>query len=204
MQTRRSKISVRGWQWIRFSFVALVGAVCVTGCVDRAGLFQLRNNAESIREEVVIEAERVRQDSIQPDLPVEYREASADAYQHLQNRLDDLDRAIATLDSLLESEQKPESVWSAVSDSAIPLLPEPLRSPAILLGAFAVAVARAAQLKRAAGSIAKGIAKASEKDEEFRSVFQRHADTFRTVQTPAAKRIIDEKVTPGFMMRLPI
>lgn len=204
MKPQQSKISAGGWQWIRLSIVALIGAVCLTGCVDRAGLFQLRTDAASIREEVAIETERVKQDSIRTDLPIEVRKASTDAYQELTNRLEDLDRTIATLDGLLESEQNPESVWEAVSNSAIPLLPEPMRSPAILLGAFAVAVARAAQLKRAAGSIAKGIAKASEKDEEFRAVFQRHADTFRTVQTPSARRIVDEKVSPGFMMRLPI
>ncbi len=196
--------SARGWQWMCFGIVALVGAVLMTGCVDRAGLFQLRNDAANIREEVAIEAERVRNDANNPDLPVAMREASIKAHGALIDRLADLDQAIVTLDGLLESEQNPESVWAVISDSTIPLLPEPIRSPAVLIGALTIAVLRANQLKRAAGSIAKGIAKASEKDEEFRSVFQRHADTFRTVQTPAARRIVDEKVNAGFMMRLPL
>lgn len=174
------------------------------GCVDSAQLLGLRQDAQLVRDQVDTQADRLEAAASDPGTPEEARRANAAAAQQVRARLDELDAGIAALDRIIDSGQTPEAVWGAVSESVVPALPEPFRSPVLLIGALGVALARAAQLKRAAGSIAKGIAKAAEKDEEFRSVFDRHADTFRGVQTPAARRIVDEKVRPGFMMRLPL
>ncbi len=178
--------------------------LALTGCIDQAQLVALRDQAQSVRTELQAEVTRLDQDAAEPSLSDQIRLASADAATQLRARLTDLDAGIAGLNQIITSERNPELLWGTVTDSMVPLLPEPLRSPMLLLGALGLAIARAAQLKRAAGSIAKGIAKASEKDDEFRSVFTRNADTFRAVQTPAAKRIVDEKTRTGFMMRLPI
>jgi hypothetical protein len=183
---------------------ALMMVLAAPGCIDRAHLVALRDDAQTVREQVAVEAQRLDQAAEDPDLTEDLRRATAEAASGLTSRLAELDAAIAALDRVLAAEQNPEELWRAVAGPIIPALPEPLRSPVLLLGALGVALARAAQLKRAAGSIARGIAKASEKDAEFRSVFDRHADTFRVVQTPTARRIVDEKVRPGFMMRLPV
>jgi len=174
------------------------------GCVDSAPLLGLRQDAQLVRDQVDTQADELEAAASDQDLPEEVRRASARAAEQVRARLGELDAGIAALDRIIDSGQTPEAVWSTVAESVVPALPEPFRSPVFLIGALGLALARAAQLKRAAGSIAKGIAKAAENDEEFRSVFGRHADTFRGVQTPAAKRIVDEKVRPGFMMRLPI
>lgn len=179
-------------------------SLAAPGCIDRAHLLGLRTDAQSVRDEIALQGARLEETANDPALPEDIRRAHADAADALTDRLGDLDTAIAALDQLLATEQNPEDLWNAVAGPLIPALPEPLRSPVLLLGALGVSLARAAQLKRAAGSIARGIAKAAEKDDEFRSVFNRHADTFRAVQTPAAKRIIDERVRPGFMLRLPL
>jgi len=176
----------------------------ITGCVDQAQLVALRDQAQGVRTELEAEVTRLDQNALKPGLKDELRLASADAATQLRAKLTDLDAGVTGLDQIIAAEQNPEPLWGTVTDAVVPVLPEPLRSPMLLLGALGLAIARAAQLKRAAGSIAKGIVKASEKDDEFRSVFTRNADTFRAVQTPAAKRIVDEKVKPGFMMRLPI
>lgn len=182
----------------------LVMALVSPGCVDGSQLLGLRGDAQLVRDEIAVEATRLESAASDPTLSEEVRVANAQAATRVRSRLDDLDATITALDRVIASEQNPEAIWSAVSESVVPILPEPFRSPILLIGALGLALARAAQLKRAAGSIAKGIAKAAEKDGEFRSVFDRHADTFRGVQTPAAQRIVDEKVRPGFMMRLPI
>jgi outer membrane murein-binding lipoprotein Lpp len=199
-------LNIRNGSWGRL--VCCIGAVLtmlvLTGCIDQAQLIALRDQAQSVRTELGAEVTRLDQNTAEPGINDEIRLSSADAAAQLRARLADLDAGIAGLDRIITSEQNPELLWGTVTDSVVPLLPEPLRSPMLLLGALGLALARAAQLKRAAGSIAKGIAKASEKDDEFRSVFDRNADTFRALQTPAAKRIVDEKVRTGFMMRLPI
>ncbi len=199
-------LNIRNGSWGRL--VCCIGAaltmLALTGCIDQAQLVALRDQAQSVRTELEAEVARLDRDAAEPALSDEIRVASADAATELRARLADLDTGIAGLNEIIASEQNPELLWGTVTDSIVPLLPEPLRSPMLLLGALGLALARATQLKRAAGSIAKGIAKASEKDDEFRSAFNRNADTFRAVQTPAAQRIVDEKTRTGFMMRLPL
>lgn len=81
--------------------------------------------------------------------------------------------------------------------------PEPLRSP-LLLGAGAmVALLRAAQLKRALASVARGIDAAMKQDPDFKDKFLQHANTFRTMQTATARRAIDELKRPP-VIRIPL
>lgn len=175
----------------------------LSGCVDVGHLASLREQAAVIREELATEVQHLETDAKVQSDPV-LAEASAQAASAFSRRLSDLDRAIAALDRVLNSEQSPDMLIRQIATEAVPVLPEPLRSPALLVGALLAAVFRASQLKRAAGSIAVSIAKAAEKDEQFRSAIQRHADTLRTVQTSTAKRIVDEKLHEGFMLRLPV
>ncbi|KAA0213706.1 MAG: hypothetical protein DYG94_09395 [Leptolyngbya sp. PLA3] len=175
----------------------------LSGCVDSAHLAALRERAVAVRSELATEVERLETDAQVQSDPV-LAEASGQAAIALAARLAELDQAIAALDRVLAAEHSPDAVIQQVASEAVPLLPEPLRSPALLVGALLAAVFRASQLKRAAGSIAVSIAKASEKDEQFRSAIQRHADTLRSVQTSTAKRIVDEKLHEGFMLRLPV
>lgn len=83
------------------------------------------------------------------------------------------------------------------------ILPEPARS-LVLTGVGGLALLRANQHKRGLASVARGIHHAARDDEEFRACFRRHAAEFRSVQTPLARRVIDETTKDRFMMRLPV
>jgi hypothetical protein len=98
------------------------------------------------------------------------------------------------------AEQSP--IAQGVKDLS-PWLPGPVQLPLALGTAFVLTLARAAQLKRGMASIAQGFQKAIEEDEAFAARFQAHANTFRVIQTPAAKRAIDE-ATGQTLVRLPI
>ncbi|GAB4384088.1 MAG: hypothetical protein Kow0022_05600 [Phycisphaerales bacterium] len=184
--------------------VVPVGLLVLGGCVDHARLAALRDQAALVRDELQTEVARLEQASQSEGAGPEVREAASAAAVELRERLASLDQAITTLDEVASSAQTPDMLINQLTSQAVPLLPEPFRSPALLLGALAAALFRAGQLKRAAGSIAASIAKAAEKDEQFRSAIQRHADTLRSMQTPTAKRIVDERTRDGFMLRLPI
>ncbi len=175
----------------------------LSGCVDSAQLAALREQAVAVRSELATEVHRLETDAQVQSDPV-LAEASGQAATALAERLSEIDQAIAALDRVLAAEQSPDALIQQIAGEAVPLLPEPLRSPALLVGALLASLFRASQLKRAAGSIAISIAKAAEKDEQFRSAIQRHADTLRSVQTPTAKRIVDERLHEGFMLRLPV
>ena len=63
---------------------------------------------------------------------------------------------------------------------------------------------RARQMKSALVSVAKGLDKAMQTDDQFKARFAANAPLFRSVQTPAAKRVVDEATSDGFMVRLPV
>jgi len=83
-------------------------------------------------------------------------------------------------------------------------VPEPARAPLLLGGALLVTVVRAARLKAALISVARSIEKAKAVDESFHERFRAHAPTFRSVQTPTAKKIIDEATKNTFVLRFPV
>ncbi len=182
----------------------LVACIALSGCMDRAHIADLRESALIAREQFALEAERLAALAADPDQPPAVRHAGATAAADLRSSIASLDAGIEQFNRIFLDDQTPEGMIQTLSQAALPFLPAPLQAPALLLTATGLALARAAQLKKAAGSIAQSIAKAAQKDEEFRSVFARHADTFRSVQTPAAKRIVDEKVRSQFMLRLPL
>lgn len=171
--------------------------------MDTAQLAAMRDQASVLRNEIAAEADRMQADADADESDPILRQASADAAVELRQRLAALDQVITSLDAAVAA-QNPDDAMHDLGTQALPLLPEPLRSPALLVGALVIALLRANQLKRAAGSIASSIAKAAEKDEQMRSAIQRQADTLRSVQTPTAKRIVDEKTAQGFMLKLPV
>ena len=70
-------------------------------------------------------------------------------------------------------------------------VPAPIQGPLVLGAALIATLARSRQLKESSKSIVNSIAHVLERDEQFRSIFQSHADTIRSIQTPGARRIVD-------------
>jgi hypothetical protein len=111
--------------------------------------------------------------------------------------------ALEQIDLVATRATSPESPVAQTVEGLSPLIPEPVRLPLALGLALALSLARAAQLKKAMISIAQGFEKAIEEDPAFADRFRLHANTFRTIQTPTAKRAIDE-ITGDRLIRLPI
>lgn len=115
-----------------------------------------------------------------------------------------LDAAIAHLDLVLAEADAPTDGLTIAARDVAPFLPEPVRLPLLLGGALAATLLRARQLKQGAGSIARSLSTAMKGDPELQAAVARHADTLRTIQTPTARRIVDEHTKDAPMIRLPI
>jgi hypothetical protein len=77
-------------------------------------------------------------------------------------------------------------------DDLLDLIPGPWKVAAVLTVGLATSLVRSRQLREAASSIARSIDKALEEDAKLAERFRQHASTLRTIQTPLAKKIVDE------------
>lgn len=102
-----------------------------------------------------------------------------------------LDAAIQSLDQALSDAAPAADPLSQTARDLAPLFPDAARAPVLLGAALAAALFRARQLKTALSSVARSIEKAKQADEAFRDRFAAHANTFRTIQTPAAQAAVD-------------
>ncbi len=132
------------------------------------------------------------------------RPAANAAIADLRARADLLDAAVARLDAVLTEASAPSDGLTIAAQGLGSLLPEPARLPLMLAGALAATLARAHQLKKGAGSIARSLETAMRSDPNLKEAFARNADTIRTIQTPAAQRIVDEQTPGKTRVRLPI
>lgn len=176
---------------LRALAACVLGAACLSGCVDTRAVEQVRADAMALRERL---DERARHwdealagvpegDPIKPHIEAEAAQAQA--------ALGALDAGIARIDQVLAEAAKPTDPLTETVGAASPLVPPPVRGP-LMLGAAALVVGlRAWRLKAGLTSVARGIQVAMREDEEFRTCFRKHADTFRATQTPTAKRVID-------------
>jgi hypothetical protein len=112
--------------------------------------------------------------------------------------------AVSAADAALARAKDPGDTLTQAARGVSPLLPEPVRTPLILGAALAASLLRAAQLKRGLASVAQGMQKAMDEDQQFRERFKAHANTFRTIQTRVARRIVDETTGARPMVRLPV
>lgn len=72
------------------------------------------------------------------------------------------------------------------------LIPGPWKVTAVLSVGLATSLVRSRQLREAASSIARSIDKALEEDAKLAERFRQHANTLRTIQTPLARKIVDQ------------
>jgi cell division septum initiation protein DivIVA len=180
------------------------GAVLGTaGCVDPQQVEGFRSQVSEVRDRLQAESraweERLAQLEPESALAADTRAALARVRaQHAA-----ADAAVQNVDMLLTRATHPSSPIAQGVNDLSPWLPPPLQLPLALGAALVLSLARAAQLKRGISSIAQGFEKALEEDPAFADRFRAHANTFRTIQTPAAKRAVDE-ATGHTLVRLPI
>ncbi|HZW09670.1 MAG TPA: hypothetical protein VFF69_07185 [Phycisphaerales bacterium] len=175
-----------------------------SGCADLESARAFRADAAHLHQALEADASRWESEASglppeDPALPsVQSRAAAARAREQA------LAAALARIDEVIAEAENPTDPISQTVDAASPLLPVSVRGPLLLGAAALVAGVRAWRLKSGLASVARGLATAMREDEEFRACFARHANTFRSTQTPTAKRIVDEVTGSKRLVALPV
>lgn len=197
---------VRRWTRTTLTACCLAGAVTLAaqGCADTQAAQAFRADAMALRETLDTRANHWQKtlNALPPDDPA--RPAIEAEGAQARAAVEAMDAGIARLDAVIQEAVKPTDPISETIGAASPLLPLSVRGPLLLGAAALVTGLRAWRLKAGLASVAKGLSTALRDDEEFRACFQRHADTFRSTQTPTAKRVVDEVTTTKPMLALPI
>ena len=190
--------------WIFGLVILAVLMVPIGGCADLDAARAFRADTAALRDSFDTQAARwqERLDTLPPDDParptLEAEKAQAEA------ALAAMDMGLARLDEVIAEVVQPTDPITQTVGAASSLLPMSLRGPLLLGAAGVVAGLRAWRLKAGLASVAKGLSAAMREDEEFKACFTRHANTFRSTQTPTAKRVIDEAVGNKPLVALPI
>lgn len=172
--------------------IGSVVAVATPGCTDMQAVHAFRTDARALKESLDAKAGRQQAelDALPPDDPARAQIAAAKSQTEAAAAV--VNAGIARIDEVLAEAAKPSDPLTETVGAATPLLPMPLRGPLLLGSAAAVIGLRAWRLKAGLASVARGLSVAMREDEEFRTCFGKHADTFRATQTPTAKRVIDQ------------
>lgn len=113
-----------------------------------------------------------------------------------QSLIATLSSGIATIDATLNSPGPPAD---PVVDALSAVLPAPWRAPLLLGGVGLGLFIRSRQLRAGITTIAQGIEIAKSQDPLFQASFQRHANIFRSIQSPLARKLVDtvtDRVVP--------
>lgn len=192
----------------RLAVIALsIVTLSLTACADIPATIA---QAAALREEAVQARDHLAGDladlqAARSDLPADTPAArDLDALIALaQAKRHTLDAAVAHADLVLTEMQAPTDALTQGVSALAPFLPPPAQGPALLGAALIATLFRARQVRKGAGSIAASIQKALS-DPDFRAAFERQAALIRSIQTPTARRIVDESTKPGLMLRSPI
>lgn len=204
------KASVRGRvqgsvaRWMVAAGSLVLVAVAGAGCADLGAAQAFRADAAALRDSLDAQAARWQEtldamasgDPARPAIEAERAQAQAAAAL--------VGAGLARVDEVLAEAVQPSDPLTQSVGAASPLLPISLRGPLLLGAAAVVAGLRAWRLKAGLSSVARGLSAALREDEEFRACFTRHADTFRSTQTPTAKRVVDEVTSAKPILALPI
>lgn len=199
------KGSVRRWTATTLGASTLTGAAMLPGCApDLRAAQAFRADAQALRDDLDARATRWQQtlDTLPEDDPA--RPTIMGEQARARAAASTLDAGLTQLDGIIAEAVKPTDPITETVGAASPLLPMSLRGPFLLGAAALVTGLRAWRLKAGLASVARGLSVALREDEEFRACFQRHANTFRTTQTPTAKRVVDEVTARKPMLALPL
>lgn len=187
--------------------IALSIVLVPSGCADipstLADVAALRDDAARARDHIAAELSAL--EGARADLPAHAPPAPDldAAIAAARAKVAALDAGVLHADRILAEMAHPTDALTQGVGVLSPLLPPPVQGPVLFGAALAVTLLRARQVRKGAGSIVASIQNAL-KDPAFRDAFERHADTIRSIQTPTARRIVDEVTKPGLMLRSPI
>jgi hypothetical protein len=178
-----------------FFFLALI-LLPIVGCADLQGAIAQtsawRDEANTLRDDLAqqLETLRLQQQQAQPGSAV--AEQLETQVRLTQAKHAALDAAIAQADEVLREAQQPTDALTTIAHGVSAWVPAPAQGPLVLGAALIATLARSRQLKQSSTSIIQSIAHVLERDEQFRSLFAQHSDTIRSIQTPAARKLVDQ------------
>lgn len=193
----------RGW----IGTLGLWAAVTMGGCADFSGVESLRADVEKVRQEAAAEVtawERRLEEARGMGADAQTIAAAEASVTASRLRQAALDAAVASTDAVLADARSPSDPIGQVVGLVAPWLPAPVRAPLVLGTAAAGAIIRARQLKRGMVSVAVSLREAAARDPGFAQRFKDQADTLRSIQTPTARRIVDETDPARRLVRLPV
>lgn len=187
--------------------VALCANLGLGGCADLTGAGALRDQLDAMREQSRADLDSWEQrlaDARASEGDQGVIRAAETAVAVSRARHAALDAAIAGTDAVLHEAREPSDPIGHVVGWVAPWLPEPVRTPMVLGAAALAGFGRARQLKRGMTSIAVSLREAMNQDEAFARNFKDKADILRAIQTPTARRVVDETDPARRLLRLPV
>ncbi|HCT44558.1 MAG: hypothetical protein CMJ35_02810 [Phycisphaerae bacterium] len=171
-------------------------ALLSTGCADLQGAIAQtsawRDEAVTVRDtlEKQVQTLQTQQGGLEPgsseaiaiDTEIKLAQAKRAA----------LDAAIAQANQVLDEAQHPSDALTQIAHGISSWVPAPAQGPLVLGAALIATLTRSRQLKQSSMSIINSISHVLERDEQFKSLFEQHADTIRSIQTPTARKLVDQ------------
>lgn len=190
---------------MRFNVLFIgVLALALPACTDLGAIQALRDDARqagAAMRERADQLESLREaypsgDPIQPEIDASLAQSWAS--------IEALDAAVLRIDQVLGEVANPSDGLTRTAQELGPFLPEPVRLPLLLGAALGATLLRSGQIKKGAISIAMSIDKAMEGDEALREALARNANTLRSLQTPTARKIVDQAGSRNPLAMMPI
>lgn len=187
------------------------GMLVLGGCVSVADVERLREDSVAMRETLREQREELerRLEVLPEDDPAREGirkgiESSRTVEESLEAGVREVDRAMAAVNNPAGIPPGEESTVGVVAGTVATVLPPQWRMPLILGGALLGALARARQLRVSMASVVKSIELAKREDEQFRVRFHENSAAIRSVQTPLARRLVDQSQAARPGLALPI
>lgn len=188
-------MSTRLWPITLVAIFATLLLLAPAGCTTTDEAIEARSRAVAARDALAAQAQTIesRLASLPPDDPG--RATLESQLERSRTAAATLSQGIALIDTTLAGTiPSPEGeLVDAVDD----LLPPPWRAPLLLGGVGLGLFLRSRQLRQGITTIAQGIEIAKREDPAFLEAFRRHANTFRSIQSPTARRVVDEITGPA-------
>lgn len=186
--------------------IGAAGMGSLAGCVDLEGVRQERERGSEVVSTLKSRATEYQTslDALAAGDPA--RAELAAGLERAARARDALSRRVQELGALEERARKEARIGEVGGDGVegvegglvvggvdvMDLVPGPWKVVAVLSVGLATSLVRSKQLRDAAASMARSIDKALEEDEKLAERFRQHANTLRTIQTPLARKIVDE------------
>lgn len=178
--------------------LCLLTLITLAGCADLQGAIAQtttwRNNAQEIETDlqnkvITLESKRETAPIGSPSV-VHLNVAIAQA----NAKINALNAAIMQADLVIAEATNPTDSLTRAANALSPWIPAPAQGPMVLGAALIATLFRSRNLKNSAASIIQSIEHTMNRDPEFKQLFNQHADTIRTIQTPGARKLIDTTI----------